>query len=108
MLYRLACGLLFASLPLLMLVWPSQAYADIVEIDSYWMQQPSDWSPSIQSRQQSQPQIVSQTGISLKGGHHWHVIDLSFDETTRQVIDFRNSSVIANLNIGSLIAAAVS
>lgn len=96
MLYRLACGLLFASLPLLMLVWPSQAYADIVEIDSYWMQQPSDWSPSIQSRQQSQPQIVSQTGISLKGGHHWHVIDLSFDETTRQVIDFRNSSVIAN------------
>ncbi|MEX2365336.1 MAG: 7TM diverse intracellular signaling domain-containing protein, partial [Pseudohongiellaceae bacterium] len=96
MLYRLTCGLLFASLPLLMLALPVQAYANPVEIDSYWMQQSPDWAPSIQSSRQNQPQWVSPTGVSLKGGHHWYVIDVSFDEATDQVIDFRNSSVIAN------------
>ncbi|WP_157600030.1 ATP-binding protein [Saccharospirillum impatiens] len=96
MLYRLACGLLFASLPVLLLALPMQVYADTVEPDSYWIQQAPDWSPAVLSRQYSQSQAVSQTGVSLKGGHHWHVIDVSFTETTRQVIDFRNSSVIAN------------
>lgn len=110
MLYRLACGLFFASLPLLLLVSPTQAYADIVDIDSYWMQQSPDWSPAVQTSQQSQPQVTSQTGVSLKGGHHWHVINVSFDEATNQVVDFRNSSVIArfehwvfNRNNGELI-----
>lgn len=98
MLYRLACGLLLTSLTLLMLASPIQAYADIVDIDSYWMQQSADWSPTVQSRLQSQQQLASKTGVSLKGGHHWHVIDVAFDEATNQVIDFRNSSVIANFD----------
>ncbi|MEX1214006.1 ATP-binding protein [Saccharospirillum sp.] len=97
MLYRLACRLLLASLTLLMLISPTQAHADRVDIDSYWMQQAPDWSPAVQNRfQQSQQQLASKTGVSLKSGHHWHVIDVSFNEATDQVIDFRNSSVIAN------------
>ncbi|MEX0623149.1 MAG: ATP-binding protein [Saccharospirillum sp.] len=80
-----------------MLISPTQAHADRVDIDSYWMQQAPDWSPAVQNRfQQSQQQLASKTGVSLKSGHHWHVIDVSFNEATDQVIDFRNSSVIAN------------
>lgn len=91
---RLARLLLWLLLAAPALLW---AEDDPAQVGQSWLMLPDDWQPQRLDDAMLQSYSTS-SSIDWNGGIDWHLLKVQSEQPIRQVIDFRNSSVIGRFN----------